>query len=619
MDEERKAKWTERLENFPLLRILLLEKWFRLAFLSFLTVLISALLFLPKIWVASPKGFLPIVKVSLLDRVQAAALKRTARKAEAAGRYDEASYAWQTAIGNNRADVEASRELLRNFVEHETALKQTRYVVPQAVWLLRLTETNVSDLALVAEVLERKGYGDYVTGLLAAKTDVLTPRLESIYLKALFDQGNWRAFDARWKQAGPKRPDDPELQLYRAAYLAIGGSPAEAVESLQLLEEALANPDRRVSACRLRLTVSAARNETADYERFLKQLEEWRADTLLQHVGYWNLLIRSDRAARAVELALAYPGAPRSPGELIELARVFSRTNMRDRAIDLFVRYTQEFATAPNFWIAYANELLETRNWSELRGLGIQIRSQYAVADTLSGFSYFLEGRAELALQRPQAADAAFRKMAERGFEYPQLGLKAATELLALHQAEFARELLVKLQAELAGEVSYWTTLFAAADLLKDCDLMLHAARQAYLLLPANPSVMNNYAAALLILRQNPDEAVRLTLQLFAQNPASIVTKINHSAALLLNERASEAEAILKTIRTNTLNRAQLTVYNFDLFETLYRLGRLDQAQAATERIEEEFLYPPQRAWLAKLRKQLPNAQAKEEKLEGKG
>src|SRR5262245_31446968 len=133
MDEDRKAKWAAKLENFPLLRILLLEKWFRLAFLLFLTVFIGAALFLPNIWVTSPKGFLPVVKVSLLDRVQAQSLKRTARKASASGRYDEASYAWQLAMANNRADAEASRELLRIFLEHEHAIKQARYIAAQAL------------------------------------------------------------------------------------------------------------------------------------------------------------------------------------------------------------------------------------------------------------------------------------------------------------------------------------------------------------------------------------------------------------------------------------------------------------------------------------------------------
>src|SRR5687767_1739004 len=108
MNQHRKAKWkwAGRLERFPLLRILLLEKWFRRAFLLFLTVLAGALSFLPKIWVTSPKGFLPVVKISLLDRVQAGSLKRSARKAAAAGRFDEASYAWQAALANNRADAE---------------------------------------------------------------------------------------------------------------------------------------------------------------------------------------------------------------------------------------------------------------------------------------------------------------------------------------------------------------------------------------------------------------------------------------------------------------------------------------------------------------------------------
>jgi Flp pilus assembly protein TadD len=339
----------------------------------------------------------------------------------------------------------------------------------------------------------------------------------------------------------------------------------------------------------------------------------------LQHIGYWKLLLASGRANRAAELAQAYPGAPRSPGELIELARVFSQVGIRNRATELFVRYVPEFAASPNFWVGYANELIETRNWPELQGLGVQIRSHQAVADALRGFSYFVEGRAEMALQRPQLADVAFSKMVERGFEHAQLGLNAATELLALHRPAFARDILAKLQTELAADVKYWTTLFAAADELKDCDLMLHASRQAYALLPTNPSVMNNYAAALLILRQNPDEVARLTLQLLAAKPGSIVTKINHSAALLLNERPGEAEAILKTVRTNTLNRAQMTILNLNLFEAQYRLGRLDQAQAMTGQIEEEFLYPPQRAWLGTMRKQLPAPKAREERPEGKG
>src|SRR5262245_6348141 len=141
MGKHRKIEWASRLERFPLLKILVLEKWFRLAFLLFLTVLVGALLFLPKIWVTSPKGFLPVVKISLLDRVQAGSLKRTARKAAVAGHFDEASYAWQSALANNRADAEAARELLRNFLDHEQAIKRAPYIVPHAVWLLRLSGT----------------------------------------------------------------------------------------------------------------------------------------------------------------------------------------------------------------------------------------------------------------------------------------------------------------------------------------------------------------------------------------------------------------------------------------------------------------------------------------------
>jgi hypothetical protein len=116
---------------------------------------------------------------------------------------------------------------------------------------------------------------------------------------------------------------------------------------------------------------------------------------------------------------------------------------------------------------------------------------------------------------------------------------------------------------------------------------------------------MNNYAATLLIMRRNPEEAVRLTLQLLAQNPASPVARVNHAAALLLNERVAEAENLLRSVPTNALNRAQISLYNLDLFEMKVRLGHLENAKALLDLIEERYLYPPQREWLTKLRKQL--------------
>src|SRR5258707_10175088 len=88
-----KEKLAQKLENFPLLRQLVFEFWFRLVFLVFLLGAVFLALFLPKMWTVSPPGFKPVLKVSGLDLVQAWSLKRSAVKAAASGKNKDAASA----------------------------------------------------------------------------------------------------------------------------------------------------------------------------------------------------------------------------------------------------------------------------------------------------------------------------------------------------------------------------------------------------------------------------------------------------------------------------------------------------------------------------------------------
>jgi hypothetical protein len=81
---------------------------------------------------------------------------------------------------------------------------------------------------------------------------------------------------------------------------------------------------------------------------------------------------------------------------------------------------------------------------------------------------------------------------------------------------------------------------------------------------------------------------------------------VNHSAALLLNDRPKEAEALLARVQTNTLNSAQLALFNLDLFETYYSLHQYDHAWKVSDQIEVNRLYPSQQRWLDRTRQKLP-------------
>jgi hypothetical protein len=155
VDLQKKREVAGWLAEYPLLRVLLFETWFRVGFGLFLLIALGGLVALPKIWVTSPDGFLPVVRISVLDRMQAWSLKRTALRNEAAGKFEEANYSWQVAFANNQADASSIRGLLRNLVEHERFIPEARNAAPLAFWLLRLTETNITDLELAAQVLEQ--------------------------------------------------------------------------------------------------------------------------------------------------------------------------------------------------------------------------------------------------------------------------------------------------------------------------------------------------------------------------------------------------------------------------------------------------------------------------------
>jgi hypothetical protein len=338
-----------KLLDYPLLRQLLYERWFRLAFALFALVFVFLALFLPKIWRTSSPDFRPVIKVSGLDLLQARSLRRSAIKAAAAGKFDEANLDWQAALANNRADPDLARGALQNLVKDPHRRQHAAQGIQEALWLLRLTGTNLVDLELSAQVLAEFRYHDLVISLAEPRVKELTPALAAVYLKALFDIGRIQAFDARWKELSARVPNDPELQLYRAAYLVDWGPPESMTSARQQLEAATQDPARRITAYRLKLALSAHQMDANEYGQTLKKLEEWREDSLNYHVGYWRLLAGSGRKAEAAELARDYPHPPASPVEVTELAQTYSALDMREMALQILQRYSREYGKGPLF------------------------------------------------------------------------------------------------------------------------------------------------------------------------------------------------------------------------------------------------------------------------------
>jgi len=84
----------ETLRRSSLLRQLINERYFRFV-LALVTLLVaSTAILLPKGFRSTSEGFLPVIHVALLDKIQARSLSKSARSSETAGQMDAAILGW---------------------------------------------------------------------------------------------------------------------------------------------------------------------------------------------------------------------------------------------------------------------------------------------------------------------------------------------------------------------------------------------------------------------------------------------------------------------------------------------------------------------------------------------
>lgn len=601
--ERLKHRLANRFIYSPFLRLLLFKPWFRVAVLMLVALLVFLSLFLPKIWRQTPAGVQPTVRVSGLDLLQAWSLQRTARRAAAAGLYEQAAYAWRAAIANNPADPDLLRGALRTLRQNPNPNRRDEVpqAAHQALWLLRLTHTNLSDLELVAEVLPALGLHPVVAPLLSERLDQLTPRLQAAYLKLLFTQGRWQEFADRWASLPSDTPPDPELSLYHDAFVAGSTSGEDARAARTRLNAALAAPEHRTLAARLLLEVASRRGDATDYERVLRDLQAREQETLLDHTRYWRLLAANGHKDQAAAEARACTRRPESAAELIALAEACEAIGARSLALERLAEHAQSFGSSLEVWATFAHLLLAAERWAELRDIALSIRQQAGAGPSLTGLSFILEGCAEHRLGRDTAAEDAFARALRYRLDNGPVLLAAAKQLLQLGHAGPARDLLLQAKDQFPESAEYWQLLSQAAEETKDEQTLALACERFYALQPHDPVAALRQAAALILTRQRPAEALKLTFQVYVQRPRSVAARVNHAFALVLNQRADEAATLLKAIQPDLLDPRERAAYDAAWVEVFLATGRDADARRLSGQINQDLLFPSQRSRLAAL------------------
>lgn len=581
--------------------------WFRIAAVGLVFLLVFLALFLPKIWEVSPPGFLPLVKVSGLDRLQSWQLRRTALVHAREGRFEDSMAAWRGAILNMPCDVTLHRGSLATLIQQPHPRREFLALgIHDANWLLRLTRTNLADLELVSEFYEKYEIHDWLTRALSREGLELTPAMARRLMRASFLTGDMAQFGAQWRRHKAAAEGDVTMEVYLAAWRLGWGLPSEAAESRSAMNRFQGDPTRRLLAHQLNLQAAYANADLGGYERSLGVLKELHADRVKDHVNHWRLLAHAQRKPEAERAASAFVTPPATPAEALELAGAYNQLGMQDKAVEFLEKFTREYPWSGELWALLADIFISQKRWDDLRTMALNLRVDPASRDALGGFAYYLEGVSYWNTQQPNLAITAFGKAPSEPFDTPLRAYLAAVGMNRLGQSVPAAELLKKAEGAFTNKASFYFQLTVASFQGRLEETLLPAAEKAYQLDPQNRNYVNNYAAALLCTRQRPSEALQLTLRLLNVNTNNPGARINHALALCQNARHEDAAELLSGLDPERLLPEAVNSLNLAWFEIQAARGNFAEARRLREHLALNTVFPSQARWIEKTTARFP-------------
>jgi hypothetical protein len=351
-------------------------------------------------------------------------------------------------------------------------------------------------------------------------------------------------------------------------------------------------------AYRLEFTVREELGDAAACATILAALREAGERPVILQAAYWQLLARTGQADTARQLAVSETLVPRNPIEARYLLRAYAGLELWDE-VDRLAKVTPLVpAWRMETDVNRAQSFIRNAKWDDLRQLADRLRNTKGTAEALGGYPRFLEALAQAAQQDTAAANAGYLETATLGIPEPALALEVAQRLLEAAAPGPAAILLKKHRAAQADNPAFWHLLVRCADALLDEYTLWEAVTQLKRLLPDDPIVENNYAVALAIRREQPEEVVRHTFVVLRRAPENPTVALNHALALILNGRLAEARALLDRVIPSTLTPRDQAQYHIVRYELLLREGNRPLAEAQRKLIDLSLLWPSQRTWL---------------------
>ncbi|MEC8720042.1 MAG: hypothetical protein VXX94_08385, partial [Verrucomicrobiota bacterium] len=264
-----------------------------------------------RLWTVTPQHIKPPTRISVLDFIQASALRRSAERAMEKSRLEEASHAWRSSIANHPAQLDTLRGYLEFLGKSQGSHEEMHEAVRIGLWLLQLNRTNQTDLDLVTMVWEQRGLHREVVQYASALDQTFSQETQVSFFKSAFQAFEFERCSELLKTLSPQVDQmDPEMPLYHMAYLAVRGPIETVVQNHQALRGYYTDPQWQDLAHQLNCIVSAEREDLIDLQASILFLRNHGNLRFFQQMVYWQLLLDS---TMVLELAAEIHQFPPEP------------------------------------------------------------------------------------------------------------------------------------------------------------------------------------------------------------------------------------------------------------------------------------------------------------------
>lgn len=575
-------------------------------------VVLAGWLTIAKLWRTSPAGAEPVIQVSVLDLFQARSLGATARQAAAGGKHAQAIQAWGSALGNNLADLGLWRELLSHL---DQSPAQSNTVVNPFLgrldWFCLLAETNVTDVTLAARVCEKHEAFERLLALPVPASPEDAVELTALRLKGLFRVGRMYEFIPLFERNQERLAKESSFELYRLAYLAGWGEPTDRQTWREQLSAAAEDSNQERLGRKLGIIVANQTGDPATAGRLLQELSDAGEASVLDHALLWLTLAGADRKPEALQAAAACRQGPQSATELDLVAAAWLELGLTNQCAQLLAQMAPVFGCnrtpeSANVWMTWAAVTMQSRDWTGLRNIAEAIGTIPGNPGWLQGYADFLEGYGAHQMAEGPLAENRLRRAATADYPVGNLGVAAANGLSTLGHFDSAEAILRPLEERFQHNPVYWRAVWSVA--LRrhaDEDRLIEAATRLHELEPSKPITRFNYAAALLVRRERPAEALKILWDLRQTSARHLYTELNYAMALIRNGRHEEAREILSPINAAALTDVESPSYHLCQLELHLAAGDTNRAAASFAAIDQGGFFPCQVRWLEETAKKL--------------